>query len=101
MARMFPAEASRLLKNVPEQFTFYCLDGSRFWNLEDLARAVGSMSEEVFAHHVNEEKNDFANWVFDIVGDHTLAHQLRSTRSLATTSRRLNERVALLLARRG
>jgi len=101
MARMFPAEANRLLKNVPEQFTFYCQDGSRFWNLEDLAKAVASMSEEVFAHHVNTEKNDFANWVYDIVGDHALAHELRNTRSLATTSRRLNERVALLLARRG
>ena len=101
MARMFPSEANRLLKNVPEQFTFYSHDGGRFWNLQDLARAVASMSAEVFEHHVNAEKNDFANWVFDVVGDHALAHELRNTRSLATTSRRLTERVALLEARRG
>lgn len=101
MPRMLPEEAERLLSNVPEQFTFWCRDGARFWNLRDLARAVSSMDDAVFSFHVNDQKNDFANWVADVVGDHTLARELWQTRNPATTLRRLAERVAFLESRKG
>lgn len=100
MARMLPSEAERLLSNVPEPFVFHCHDGREFWNLRDLAHAVGSMGEETFSHHVNAERNDFANWVADVIGDHALARELWGTRSAATTTRRLAERVAFLESRR-
>jgi len=98
---MLPGEAERLLSNVPEQFTFWCHDGSVFRNLRDLARAVSSMKDSVFAFHVNEQKNDFASWVADVVGDHSLARELWQTRNPATTTRRLAERVAFLESRKG
>ena len=100
MPRMLPEEAERLLSNVPEQFTFRCYGGDVYWNLRDLARAVASMSDSVFSHHVNDQKNDFANWVADVIGDHKLARELWETRSSATTARRLAERVAFLETRR-
>jgi hypothetical protein len=101
MPRMLPEEAERLLSNVPEQFTFRCRDGSVFWNLRDLARAASSMKEEVFTFHVNEQKNDFANWIADVIGDRSLARDLWQTKNPATTTRRLAERVVFLESRRG
>jgi len=101
MPRMLPEEAERLLSNVPEQYTFRCCDGSVFWNLRDLARAVSSMKEDVFTFHVNDQKNDFANWIADVIGDRTLARQLWQTKNPATTMQRLAERVAFLESRQG
>ncbi len=100
MPRMLANEAERLLSNVPEHFVFRCRDGSQFWNMRDLARAVSSMQEDVFLFHVNREKNDFATWVADVVGDHVLARQLWDTKNQSTTVRRLAERVAFLESRR-
>jgi len=97
---MIHEEAERLLSNVPEQFTFRCVNGYIYWNLRDLARAVSSMDEAVFSYHVNDQKNDFANWAADVIGDHKLARELWETRSMATTSRRLTERVVFLESRR-
>ncbi len=34
------------------------------------------MADEIFYHHVNEAKNDFANWIKDIIGEIELADQL-------------------------
>jgi len=100
MARMLPSEAERILANVPDQFIFHCYDGRKFWNLRDLAEAVSSMSGDVFSHHVTAERNDFANWVADVIGDHVLARELWQTRSVATTMRRIAERVVFLESRR-
>ncbi|MBN1152663.1 MAG: hypothetical protein JXA58_05570 [Dehalococcoidia bacterium] len=101
MPKMLPEEAQRLLSNVPEAFTFRCHNGDTYWNLRDLTRAVGSMRDDVFTYHVNENKNDFASWVADVIGDHALARELWETRSPATTTRRLAERLAFLESRRG
>jgi hypothetical protein len=100
LPQILPEEAERLLSNVPEQFTFRCHDGEVFWNLRDLARAVGSMRDDVFSVHVNSLKNDFANWVADVVGDHTLARELWQTKNPTTTLQRLTERIAFLESRR-
>ncbi len=99
MPRMLPDEARRLLSNVPQQLTFRCRNGDVYWNMCDLARAASNMESHVFSHHVNEERNDFANWIADVIGDRTLARELWQTRNPATVSRRLAERVASLKSR--
>jgi hypothetical protein len=100
MPRMLPEEAERMLSNVPEQFAFRSHNGDAYWNLRDLARAVASMDDALFSYHVNAQKNDFANWVADVIGDHKLARELWETRNAATATHRLAERVAFLESRR-
>ena len=99
MPRMLPEEADRLLSNVAEQSTFRCHDSQVFWNVRDLARAVSSMTDDVFRFHVNSQKNDFARWIADVIGDNALARELWETQNAATTTRRLAERVAFLESR--
>ncbi len=101
MPRMLPEEADRLLSNVAEHSTFRCHDGQVFWNVRDLARAGSSMPEDVFTFHVNDQKNDFANWIADVIGDRSLARELWQTKNPATTMQRLADRVAFLESRRG
>ena len=42
------------------------------------------MADEVFKFHVNKEKNDFANWIEDILGDKDLAKAIRKSKKPKT-----------------
>ncbi|MDA3856605.1 MAG: hypothetical protein PF569_10205 [Candidatus Woesearchaeota archaeon] len=46
-----------------ENKTFYLENGKTFNNLKGFAKNLKDMTHETLKHHVNEAKNDFANWV--------------------------------------
>ena len=58
---------SKAQKNVPPEFAFYLCDGRVLHNLIELKRALKNMDDGVFYYHVNQEKNDFATWIHDII----------------------------------
>ena len=47
------------------------------WSLDDLSEAINLIDQDTFSKHVNEEKNDFANWVQHVFVEEELADQLR------------------------
>jgi hypothetical protein len=62
---------------------FWARDGQIFSNLADLSFAIGSMDEEVFLHHVSNERNDFADWVEHVLEDAECANALRKAEKKA------------------
>jgi len=52
---------------------FYAIDGKIIKSLADLHLALKLMDEKHFYFHVNENKNDFANWIRDVIRDEGLA----------------------------
>ncbi len=87
------------LEDVPEDKVFWCCNDRILRNLKDLASALKKMNQEVYSYHANDEKNDFSNWVHDVVGDVTLAYQLRKAKSRDTAARRVDERLEWLQTR--
>lgn len=59
---------------------FWTTDGAIISNLVELERTLGTMAEDVFMHHANRERNDFANWITDILHDSELAESFRSAK---------------------
>jgi hypothetical protein len=59
---------------------FWTRDGRILQNLQDLHLAFGSMDEEIFLHHANTEKNDFADWVEHVLEDLDVAVELRTAK---------------------
>ncbi|RME31381.1 hypothetical protein D6789_02920 [Candidatus Woesearchaeota archaeon] len=55
---------------------FFVHGGGELSSLDDLFTELQTMEQHVFAHHVNEERNDFATWVRDVFGDRLLARQI-------------------------
>jgi hypothetical protein len=45
-------------------------------SIRELKDALELMSDKTYAYHSNNEKNDFSNWVKDIIGDDKLARDL-------------------------
>ena len=64
------------LNDVPSSNVFWCHDGTVLKNIAELANALKVMPADTYNYHVNNEKNDFRNWIRDVIGDTTLANQL-------------------------
>lgn len=92
-------EAANILKDVAEEWqAFWCNHGVIARNLSELSSSLASMTQEQFAHHVNAEKNDFASWVEQVLGDAALATKMRLLTTLEASQRMVARRVEELTA---
>lgn len=96
MARLAKKEAARYLARVPEENVFRCNDGCVMADMKELAQELREMSEETYAYHANEAKNDFRNWIKDIIGDNELANNLGKAMDRAEAAKYVADRVAFL-----
>ncbi len=48
---------------VGEDKSFVLSSGERLFTLDQLSEAINLIDPDTFHHHVNAERNDFANWV--------------------------------------
>lgn len=67
---MFAKEA------IPDKH-FILKSGERVASLKELMEKLDSMSEEVFRAHVTENKNDFANWIKDVLEQKRLSEEVQ------------------------
>jgi uncharacterized protein YegL len=94
--KLAPATAKKLLADVPADKSFYVFKGPTLRNMEQLAQALEKMSDEQFNHHRNDAKNDFYNWVSQVIGDKKLADDLTKAKTKSATAKKVKERVAYL-----
>jgi hypothetical protein len=83
---------------VPADKVFWCHDGKVITNMAELAAALRDMSEDTYRYHANANKNDFANWLRDVVGDSTLAGQVARAATRAGAAGKVDLRVRSLRA---
>jgi hypothetical protein len=69
------------IKSAPIGKEFFLRDGRVLKDLGETAAAFENMHSEVFNHHVNNEKNDFAMWFLEVLDDHHLAQKLDEVRN--------------------
>lgn len=55
---------------------FYLHDGGSLSSLDELFAELQTMDTRVWEHHVNESRNDFANWVREVMKDRFLAKNI-------------------------
>ncbi len=65
------------------EFQLWLSDGRVVKSLEELRDALKTMEEHVFKEHVTKNKNEFADWVEEILEEKDLARKMRSNRSQA------------------
>ena len=80
-------------KKLEEDHHFKLQDGSVISNIAGLMAALPHMSDSVFSHHVNEEKNDFADWIKHTFDDSDLADSVRECKSRKELYLKLKEAV--------
>jgi hypothetical protein len=89
-------DAERALSDVPMENHFWVCDGSVIKNLNELLRSIRKMKKGVYRYHANKEKNDFSNWVRNVMGDVKLAGDLSKAESKKAAIKILNQRIKWL-----
>ncbi len=78
------AEAKKTLVYATNANSFWVNNGQILNSLIALKEAIASMENEVFSHHVNKDKNDFADWVENVLCDSACANDLRKAKTVAS-----------------
>jgi len=69
-------DALRELSDVNPKHNFWVCDGKILKSIKEIPSALKKMKKSIFQFHVNKKKNDFANWINDIIKDTKLAKEL-------------------------
>jgi len=67
---------TKKLQDAPIEQYFILCNGQPIKNVKELADIIEDLRDEVFNHHVNMDKNDFAKWISDVFNEIDLAEQL-------------------------
>ena len=86
-------EARKYVADVPPEQCFWVNNGPVLKNIEELANALQEMSDESYRHHADKEKNDFSNWIRDVIGDKKLADDLLSSKNKESTLKKISNRL--------
>lgn len=89
-------DVNRILGDVQTGMCFWVNNGPILHNLEDLSAALKVMDLKTFRHHVNKDKNDFAVWIDEVIGDKILAKSLSKIKTRKTTLKKVNDRIRSL-----
>jgi hypothetical protein len=92
-------DAQRVLRSVPDVKRFHCHDGDILNNIYEFKAALGKMRSAAYRHHVTDEKNDFARWVREVLGDDKLAGDLAKCAEQKEAFRVVADRITWLQAR--
>lgn len=74
-------DAKRIFSDVDTKHQFWLKDMGAVKNLKELVEALKTMSDDVFKHHVTNERNDFSNWIRDIIEDKGLADSISKVKN--------------------
>jgi len=99
MAEKLKQEAKRILADVPEEYVFRCCDGKILRNMKEFGDALSAMTHETYVFHANTEKNDFTNWVRDVIKDDILAKDLQKATNRTQAAKLVASRIAILSKR--
>lgn len=89
-------DAKKFLSRVPASKSFRIEGGKDIYDLKGLADALDEISDSSYRHHVSGTRNDFANWVEDVMGDDDLARALRSASNRRSMLHAVQRRIGFL-----
>ncbi|MBA3064279.1 hypothetical protein FP803_02470 [Candidatus Woesearchaeota archaeon] len=89
-------DALKALSDVNPEHNFWVCDGGVLKSINDLLSVLKKMNKNVFQAHVNKEKNDFANWINDIIKDEKLAKELYMIKDRRKIISKVTQRIAWL-----
>jgi hypothetical protein len=72
----------------PEQY-FILKNGQPVKSLRELIDILDYIDDTTFEHHVNEYRNDFSNWIRDVIGDADLADKVQAAENRGSMLRAL------------
>ncbi|MFH1589480.1 MAG: DUF5752 family protein [archaeon] len=88
-------DAEKFLTDVRYDWSFWFTDGTIARNIYELVNTIEVLEDKDFCYHVNEDhqKNDFARWIDEVLGNSKLANDLWSEMDKHKYVRKIRRRV--------
>lgn len=87
-------DAVKILSDVPEpKLAFWFTNGVIAKNIYELVNTIETCDKSTFAYHVNAEKNDFYNWILEVLGDYVLAKRLKKEKDQQKYAKKIRRRI--------
>ncbi|MBN1377549.1 hypothetical protein JW949_04440 [Candidatus Woesearchaeota archaeon] len=80
-------------KNVAQGHEFIFCNNEKAHNLDEFKKIVENLEENEFQHHVNDERNDFANWITWALGNETLGNEVNELKTKEEIIESLNNAI--------
>jgi len=77
---------------IPEKAFWFC-NGQVAQNLKSLANILETITQDVFEHHANANKNDFSRWIADVFGEAALAKGIQNSKSAKAMAKRIKAKL--------
>jgi len=72
---------------------FWFCNGIIAKNVYEFVSTIESCDKGVFEYHVNSEKNDFYNWILNVLGDDILAKRVRKETDQKKFAKKIRRRI--------
>ncbi|MCK5281919.1 MAG: hypothetical protein KAK00_00785 [Nanoarchaeota archaeon] len=82
-----------ILRDIDPTHYFFSKNGVIIKSLHELKTAIEQMDNESFIHHVNNEKNDFSEWIKHIIKAEKLAKDILKTTSKEKILKLIKKRI--------
>jgi hypothetical protein len=94
--RLGKEQARHFLRAVSPERAFWVNNGHVLNTLAELSGELKIIGQETFEHHVNKEKNDFENWIRNVVGDLKLAKDISKIKTSKAALKKVDARIRYL-----
>ena len=94
-------EAAKYLCDAAPDHCFWVNNGPILKNVEELADALESISEDTYRYNANKGKNDCSKWISEIIGDNKLANDLLSAKNKNSAVNKVRARLNSLKKKAG
>jgi len=84
------------LKDADSKESFWVNNGPVVRNVYELVSALKNMDDAKFAHHVHDDKNDFSDWVRNVLKDIKLADSLLKEKDKDSAIREIQSRISFM-----
>lgn len=87
-------DAKKALGDVPDSnMAFWFTNGIIAKNIYEFVSTIESCDKGVFDYHVNSEKNDFYNWILNVIGDEILAKRTKKEFDQKKFAKKIRRRI--------
>ena len=88
------ADPKKILADVPEpQLAFWFTNGVIAKNVYEFVSTIENCDKGVFEYHINSEKNDFYNWILEVLGDEILAKRIKKEFDQKRFAKKIRRRI--------
>ena len=89
-------DIKKILSNVSDFESFWFCNNTVASSLEELSKLLLEVDDTTFRYHLHKNKNDYEDWIKNIIGDEEFSKEISRVKTRITLSKKIEERVDFL-----